>query len=133
MYIMRFVGNKCTLHTTINRNNRIQIMNNLEETQLAEVENDYWVGLNKDLTELEADPRFQRLITNGYFKDFVINQTSMLASDRTIMEGKRGLIQEQLVAVSHLQEHFMMIKNIGSIPTEEEAEDQELELQGQGE
>ncbi len=103
-------------------------MNNLEQEQLLEVENEYWTGLNKDLIELEKDPRFQRLIINGYFKDFVINQTSMLASDVIIREGKRGLIQEQLVAVSHLQEHFSMIKNLGSIPDENEDD-----LQGEGE
>ena len=108
-------------------------MNNLEQEQLLEVENDYWVGLNKDLTELENDVRFQRLITNGYFKDFVINQTSMLASDSIIREGKRNVIIEQLVAVSHFQEHLMMIKNLGSIPTEDESEVEDDELQGRGE
>ena len=119
-------------HYQVNLNHRIQIMNNLEQAQLEEVENQYWTGLNKDLTELEKDPRFQRLVTNGYFKDFVINQTSMLACDSIIREGKRGLIQEQLVAVSHLQEHFAMIKNLGSIPTEDESDDEDDELQGQG-
>ena len=97
-------------------------MNNLEheEQQLLEVQNDYWAGLNKDLIELEEDPRFIRLITVGYFKDFPINQTSMLASDRTIQEGKRGVIMEQLVAVSHLQHHFMTVKNLGGVPPEED-------------
>jgi hypothetical protein len=104
-------------------------MNSLEEQQLLEAENDYWVGLNKDLEELEKDPRFQRLITQGYFKDFAINQTSMLANDGIILEGKRSLIVERLVAVSHLQDHFITIKNLGSIP----AADDEYENEGQGE
>jgi len=109
-------------------------MNNLEQEQILEVENDYWVGLNKDLSELEKDPRFQRLVTDGYFKNFVINQTSMLANDSIIREGKRGIIIEQLTAVSHLQEHFMMIKNLGTVvPDEEDVDDESLELPGQGE
>lgn len=82
-----------------------------------------WVNLNKDLTELEKDPRFQRLIIQGYFRDFAVNQTSMLASDSTIREGKRGVIVEQLIAVSHLQDHFITIKNLGSLPPEEEEEE----------
>ena len=107
-------------------------MNNLEQEQLIETENNYWAGLNKDLTELENDPRFQRLILNGYFKDFVVNQTSMLANDSIIREGKRGVIVEQLVAVSHFQDHLMTIKNLGSVPSEDDDESEDFELQGQG-
>jgi len=99
-------------------------MNNLEDDRLAEIENEYWVGLNKDLSELEKDPRFQRLITIGYFNDFAINQVSLLAQDSTIREGKRGLIQEQLIAVSHLQDHFITIKNLGTVPDISEDDDE---------
>lgn len=108
-------------------------MNNLEQEQLQTVENDYWTGLNKDLTELENDPRFQRLMLEGYFKNFVIDQTGLLASDSIILEGKRGLVIEQLTAVSHMQQHFMMIKNLGSVPSEYEQEQEEEELNGTGE
>jgi len=101
-------------------------MNNLEnenEEQIQSIENDYWAGLNKDLVELEQDPRFQRLVLGAYFKDLAINQTSMLASDSTIAEGKRGMLIETLVAISRLQDFFITVKNLGATAPDYESEE----------
>lgn len=103
-------------------------MNNLEQEQLIEVENQYWVDMNHSLTELEKNPHFQKVVLSGYFKDLAVNQVSLLANDQIIREGKRGVIIESLTAISYLQDHFMTIKNLGTvIPDEEEDAD------GQGE
>jgi hypothetical protein len=100
-------------------------MNNLDEQQLIEVENQYWVDMNNSLSRLEKCPDFQRVVLEGYFRDLAINQVSLLANDQTIREGKRGIIIESLTAVSHLQDHFITIKSLGTVtPDDYEDEDE---------
>jgi hypothetical protein len=99
-------------------------MNNLNETeeQLFEIENQYWMNMNSDLESLEKDERFQRLILQGYFKDKAVDGVSLLARDDIVDNGRRSSVMEDLIAVSSLQDHFIMIKNLGAIPPEEEEE-----------
>lgn len=97
--------------------------NATSEQELLTIENNYWVGLAQDLEGLEQDPRFQRLILEGYFKDKAVNGVSLLALDSTRQAGVRSLIMEELVAVSALQDYFMTIKNLGSVPDTDEDED----------
>ena len=89
----------------------------------AEVE--YWKQLNDDLTALENDEKFQRLILNSYFKDFVCNQVSMLSHDYTRQQGTRPVLMEQLVAVSGLQDYFRTVKQLGTIMVEDDEADEE--------
>lgn len=84
------------------------------QEEIESVERNYWVELYNDLESLEKDPRFQRLILEGYFKDRAVNAVSMLAVDSVKKQGQRTDIMEDLISISNLQEHFIMIKNLGS-------------------
>jgi len=108
-------------------------MNNLEEEQIIEVENQYWVDQNTALERLEKNPDFQAVILTGYFKDKAINGVSLLANDQIVKEGHRPAIMESLVAISQLEDHFHTIKNLGTVVPEDEEEAQTEFLQGQGE
>lgn len=101
-------------------------MNNLnkelEEQQLVEAENTYWVDMWNSLNRLHSNPDFKRVVLEGYFKDKAVNGVSMLAHRTTLQEGSRPDILESLMAVSRLQNHFIMIENMGNIPQEQEQE-----------
>lgn len=100
-------------------------MNNLEQTekQLIEVENQYWRDMLGCLTRLEKHPDFQKLILEGYFKDKAVDGVSLLARDDIVQTGKRSQVMEDLIGVSSLQDHFITIKNLGYVPTDEELEE----------
>jgi hypothetical protein len=96
----------------------------VDESLIEKAELDYWKGLKEDLEALEKDERFQRVILESYFKDFVVNQTSMLSHDYTRREGTRPVLMEQLVAVSTLQDYFRTLKMLGSqLEDEDETEE----------
>ena len=99
------------------------------EAELETAERNYWVEQKEALDRLEnGTPKpgdFKKVILEGYFKDRAIDGVSMLATDYTRQTGTRGNILETLVAISLLQDHFGVIKNLGSI-----AEDDELALNG---
>lgn len=102
-------------------------MNNLEnenEEQILTVENEYWVKMWEDLEALKKDPRFQRVILEGYFKDKAINGVSLLAQDAVVSGGHRSAVMESLIAISQLEDHFITIENLGNIPPEPD-EDEE--------
>jgi hypothetical protein len=46
----------------------------------------------------------------------------MLANDGVKQRGERGNIMEDLVAISNLQYHFLMIKNLGAVYQDDEDE-----------
>jgi hypothetical protein len=98
---------------------------NLDNEELEKIEIQYWVDMQEALTRLQAgNPEpddFKKVILEGYFKDFAINQTSMLAHDYTRQTGARAEIMERLVAISNLQDYFMTIQQLGtSVPEEDE-------------
>ena len=96
------------------------------EEELYRIENDYWVNLAKDLESLEGDKRFQNVIMNGYFKDKAVNGVSMLAADQIVRNGLRPDVMEQLIAISQLQDYFMTIKNLGTVPEEDTEDSKEV-------
>jgi hypothetical protein len=100
-------------------------MSNLtpEEMKLFEEENTYWTELANALEELEKNTHFKKLILEGYFKDFAINQTSMLATDYVRKSGSRPEIMERLVAISNLQDWFNTIKQLTTSFAEEQDEE----------
>jgi len=95
------------------------------DEEIMKVENQYWVDLANDLRSLEDDPRFKRVILQGYFKDKAINGVSMLAVDHVKRNGLRPDIMEQLVAISQLEDYFMTIKSLGTIPPEDDEDVEE--------
>ena len=97
-------------------------MNNLEQEQIIEVENraasDMWYALER----LKKNPDFQLVILKGYFVDKAVDGVSLLANDQIIAQGNRPAVIEDLVAISSLQDHFMVIENLGApMPEEEES------------
>lgn len=97
----------------------------LEVTAEEIKEYNYWVGMKQSLERLEANPDFQKVILEGYFKNQAINQVSMLADDRIKQRGARPDIMERLIAISQLQEFFIMTKNLGAEPEDDEETDVE--------
>jgi hypothetical protein len=89
---------------------------------VMEVEIQYMVELNNSLTRLKDNQDFKRLILEGYFKDFAVNQTSMLATDYVRKTGTRPEVMERLVAISNLQDWFITIEQLGTIPQDEDEE-----------
>jgi hypothetical protein len=63
------------------------------------------------------------LILEGYFKDFAINQTSMLATDYVRKSGSRPEIMERLIAISNLQDWFATVKQLTTSFAEEHDEE----------
>lgn len=97
-------------------------MNNLEqkEQELLMVENEYWVSQAEALERLHNNPDFKKVILDGYFIDKAVNGVSMLANDATIAKGERPAVIEDLVGVSSLQDHFITIRNLGTVDPEEQ-------------
>ena len=88
----------------------------VENNELITVDNSYWIEMNESLKRLMNNEDFNKVILTGYFKDKAINGVSMLAQDYVRRSGARGEVMEELVAISHLEDFFITIRNIGSIP-----------------
>ena len=100
-------------------------MNNLdnqahEETRLETIERQYWVDQKNALDRLHDNKDFQEVVLKGFFKDLAINQTSLLATDHVVKSGARTAVMEKLIAISHLQDHFITITNLGSVTEDDE-------------
>jgi hypothetical protein len=99
-------------------------MNNLNDQDILEVENKYWVDMWVSLERLQSNKDFQRVILDGYFKDKAVNGVSLLAQDSIVTGGHRTAVMEDLIAISSLQDHFISIENLGSISSEDDDEDE---------
>lgn len=95
-------------------------MNNLSDKQILEVENQYWVDMWHSLERLQSNKDFQKVILQGYFKDKAVNGVSLLAQDAIVAGGHRSAVMEDLIAISSLEDFFVTIENLGTIPSEEE-------------
>ena len=105
--------------------------NQTTDKDLVEVENQYWIQQAEDLASLEQDPRFQRVILDGYFKDRALDAVSLLANDYVKSQGKRPEVMELLVGISTLQDHFGTIKNLGSVAKDDLLEAEGPEVEGE--
>lgn len=99
-------------------------MSTLEEKQILEVENQYWADMWASLQRLRDNKDFKRVILDGYFKDKAINGVSLLAQDAIIKNGLRSQVMEDLIAISKLEDFFITVENLGTIPGEEEEEEE---------
>ena len=86
-----------------------------EGVELATIENQYWVDQYEALKRLEKNEDFNTVILTGYFKDRAVNGVSLLANDSIKRGGMRPDVMEQLIAISQLQDHFITIRNMGSV------------------
>ena len=89
-----------------------------DEREILTVENNYWVNLNNSLERLKANPDFQAVITEGYFKDRAINGVSMLCAPNSDGTKRKELLDE-FYAISNLTWYFKMIEHMGSVSDEE--------------
>jgi hypothetical protein len=97
-------------------------MNNLNDQQILEVENRYWADMWACLERLKENKDFQKVILEGYFKDKAVNGVSLLAQDAIVAGGHRTAVMEDLIAISSLEDYFVTIENLGTIPSEEDEE-----------
>lgn len=95
---------------------------NVENNELITVDNSYWMDLNESLKRLVQNEDFNKVILTGYFKDKAVRGVSMLAQDHVKRSGLRGDVMEELVAISHLEDYLIMIRNLGSIPQSNDKE-----------
>lgn len=95
-------------------------MNNLSDQKLIEIENQYWVDMWASLERLKDNKDFQRVILEGYFKDKAVNGVSLLAQDAIVQGGHRTAVMEDLIAISSLEDFFVTIENLGTIPSEDD-------------
>lgn len=94
------------------------------DAELETTDNSYWVKQYEALERLYDNDDFKTVIMDGYFKRKAIDGVSMLGTHTTRANGSRPMIMEELVAISALEEHFSVIKNIGApIEDDEETED----------
>ena len=95
-------------------------MNNLNDQQILEVENRYWADMWSSLERLKENKDFQRVVLEGYFKDKAVNGVSLLAQDAIVAGGHRTAVMEDLIAISSLEDFFVTIENLGTMPTDED-------------
>lgn len=95
---------------------------NVEGKELLTVENEYWKEMWESLERLQKNDDFKRVILDGYFKDKAINGVSLLAVDGIKRQGLRAEIMEELIAISNLQDYFVTIENLGTVPEDNNEE-----------
>lgn len=94
------------------------------EQEVLRVENLYWADMAQSLERLHNNEDFKRVILDGYFKDKAINGVSLLATDHVKRGGFRPDVMEELIAISHLQDYFITVSNLGAAPAESEDEEE---------
>lgn len=77
------------------------------------------------LQRLKDNKDFQVLILEGYLKESAVDKVSLLATDYVRKNNLRGIIMEELVAISALEGYFEMVENLGAPVDEEESEEGE--------
>lgn len=87
--------------------------NQTTETELETVDVSYWADQLDALERLQKNPDFKKIITDGYIKTKALDSVSLLAVPSIKTQGQRPDIMEDLVAISNLQYHFLMVKNLG--------------------
>lgn len=68
----------------------------------------------------EAGKAFELLITDGYLKKKAIEYTSLLATEYIRGIGRRGVIMEELVAISAFEQYLLDVKTLGAPPVEDD-------------
>lgn len=55
--------------------------------------------------------------------DKAVNGVSLLAQDAIVAGGHRSAVMEDLIAISSLEDFFVTVENLGSVPSEDEDEE----------
>jgi len=102
-------------------------MDTINQAAIESTDNTYWVEQAKALEQLEKDPNFIKVVLDGYLKDKAIRGTSLLATDYVKANGLRTDVMEGLIAISALEDHLKVIKNMGNIASQNLTNDFELD------
>jgi hypothetical protein len=86
--------------------------NQSTEQTLETVDVSYWADQLDALERLEKNPDFKKVIVEGFIKSKALDSVSLLAEPS--VKGNRGEVMEDLVAISHLQYHLLMIQRLGA-------------------
>lgn len=119
---------KATIKSIIGKESTMSLItqgsttDNVEGKELLTVENEYWKEMWESLERLQKNDDFKRVILDGYFKDKAINGVSLLAVDGIKRQGLRAEIMEELIAISNLQDYFVTIENLGTVPEDSNEE-----------
>jgi len=85
-----------------------------EQLELETQEIAHWADLADAVERLEKNPDWKKVIEEGYMKQKALDSVSLLAVPDIKAGGKRTDVMEDLVAISNLQYHLMMIKQLGA-------------------
>lgn len=83
---------------------------NAKPVELETVSMDEQIEMGQALERLKDNPDFQRVITDGYFKNSVLDTVSLLSVPQIKQQGHRPELMEDLIAVSNLQFYFRQIE-----------------------
>ena len=98
-------------------------MNIVDQAAIADTEALYWVEQAEALERLERNDDFRKVIRDGYLKDKALRGVSLLAHDGTKRAGARPDVMEALIAVSSLDDHFRVIRQLGGMAKDDLAEE----------
>ena len=88
-------------------------MINQDEHELETIETQELAAMYEALKRLEDNPDFKLVILDGYLKTKALDSVTLLADPRIKQQGARPDVMEDLVAISGLNYHLMMVKNLG--------------------
>jgi len=94
-----------------------------EEVDLEAIENSYWSDKAIKLTRLMENEDFINVVLEGYLKDRAVDQTSLLATDYVKQTNTRPYIMENLVAISGFESWIRMVIDKGTMPIDDEVEE----------
>ena len=100
-------------------------MNIVDQTAIAEKEALYWVQQAEALERLERNDDFKKVVLEGYLKERALRSVSLLAHDGTKRAGARPDVMETLIAISSLEDHFHVIKQLGGMAKDDLADEVE--------
>lgn len=83
-------------------------------SDLQTVEITKWIELDKALDRLYKNEDFKKVILEEYFENKPLGAVSCLSEASFIERNQRGVLMEELVAVSNLQYFFKMIRNFAA-------------------
>lgn len=89
----------------------------LEMTSRASIVRKY-----EALQRLKDNEDFRIVVLEGYLKEKAIDQVSLLGTDYVRKNNLRGILMEELVAISVFEEYMHMIENLGAPIEEDELE-----------
>ncbi|CAA0365897.1 conserved hypothetical protein [Alteromonas alvinellae] len=91
-------------------------MNNeqaIKEIEVSKKEAQRFIDKAAGLEQLAKNRHFNKLILEGYFKDEAARLTGLLGEPEFASEEHQRELFSQLKAISHLQQHFRAITEVG--------------------